>query len=172
MNTQVFLPIRWATPEKFKNLFAFPKARGVYAILFKKGVDYKMVRIGATRDLQKRPADYNPLPFKNEPRLRITYTAIPTKFRDGMKKLINQQYPKRIGDIDWLEYRMECLLLDLYEERFGLLPPANFQRGSKREYMNHIKLLEEGPLHITELEPASLTKEFCIGLRQSKLANN
>lgn len=167
LKNTVALPIYWALPIRFQELSTLPKEPGVYAILLYRNTNYYMVRIGASGNLRKRPADYNPLPFESEPRLRITFTIIPSVFRAGMRKLITTKYPNRSDDMDWLEYRIEYVLLETYVARVGQLPPANFQRGSKREYAGHIKLMEEGILRILELEPVDLSEEICLGLRQS-----
>lgn len=125
-----------------------------------------MVRIGATKDPRRRPTNYGPTPFRLEPRLVVAYCEVPPPFHDAMQDLICNQYSDRKVDLEWLEYRMEHKLLQLYCDRFGCLPPANFQRGSNREYAAHIRVRETGALHVLEVPPANLPDEVRLALKQ------
>ena len=158
--------LEWCDPRAFGDCTCFPRTRGVYAILFAHDDGMRMVRIGATRDARRRPANYDRKPFELEPRLRIAFCAVPCDFTSAMSSLIHQRYPVHSVDIHWLEYRIEHKLLEIYRQRFGCLPPANFQRGSKRDYACHIDVVETGGLHVLDAPPADLSEEVRFGLRQ------
>jgi hypothetical protein len=107
-------------------------APGIYAIIASTDAGLSMARIGAAHNLASRPSNYDPTPFLLEPRLMVSYSAVPHDFRTAMADLIRKSFPGRVDDIDWLEYRMECLAIATYRSIWGRLPPGNYMEGSKR----------------------------------------
>ncbi len=164
----VGLEIAWSAPVPFSDAKSLPKVPGTYAIILDAPDGSRMVRIGATRDASRRPANYDPQPFLDEPGLRIVFAEVPQPFRAAMAVLFETGYTDLKGDIDWLEYRMERRLLEAYETKWDTLPPGNFQHGSRRPYMEHITLIETGPLRVIDLPPADLPTDVLEGLRQSE----
>lgn len=167
---EVKLALAWSDLVAFEQARSLPSEPGVYAILFDVPAGIQMVRIGATRDGSARPADYRRAPFVLEPRLRVAFCAVPAAFRENIGALLNAGFPQHLVDLDWLEYRMERCLLDAYERRSKkkMLPPGNFQRGSRRRYLDHV-VIEEGPgLRVLDLAPAELPEAVLDGLRQSR----
>lgn len=167
----ISLDIEWSAPVTFDRAHELPNAPGVYAILLDDEGGMKLVRIGATRDASKRPANYDRAPFDAEPRLRIVFCPVSDDFRTRLRALLERSYASwlrgKYPDHEWAEYRIERKLLDAYESTRGALPPANFQRGSARDYLHAIAIREVGHLHVLELPPAELDEMVRFGLRQS-----
>lgn len=133
----------------------YPKGSSVYAVLLEAEDDesYEVVKIGAARAVFARLADYWRA-FELEPRLRFVSCAVSDKFKESMQNLLRSYYPNRENDVKWLEYRLEKILLDNYEKIHGERPPGNRKKGSKREYLHHIKLIEAPGFSILRLRPA------------------
>ena len=149
----------WSRPK------TYPSGSTVYAILLEiDNDDYRLVKIGATKDLFARLAKYNRA-FLIEPRLRFSSHPVSSEFRDSMEDLL-KEYPERSNDVDWMEYRIERVLLNEYEKRHeGRLPPANLKRGSEREYLGRVKITETGKFRVLDLEPAVLPQEILAKLK-------
>lgn len=162
----------WSRPYDFSQLAELPEVSGVYAIILEAPQGISLARIGATRNARRRPADYDPRPFELEPRLRVVFTPVSDIFRQAMGQLLRNMFTHRIEDKDWLEYRMERALLEGYLKRHGRLPPANFQRGSVREYDHLIELVETGWLMVMPLPPAELAPKVSAGLKQSRTTDS
>jgi len=147
--------ISWPSPK------AYPEGSLVYAILLQIGNNYQVVKIGATKDIYGRLANYGQA-FQMEPRLRFTFHRVPPEFKKSMQDLFEKHYRDRSNDINWLEYRIERKLLDEYEERHGVRPPANRRKGSERKYLDRILLIEKGTWKILDFEPATSLDEILL----------
>lgn len=165
---QITLSLNWSNPVMFEGSRLFPRVPGVYAILAKTETGFSMARIGASHNLASRPSNYNPTPFQLDPRLRVSYSTVPDDFRAAMAEVIRARFPHRVTDINWLEYRIEHLAIETYRMLWERLPPGNYQKGSKREYMDLVRLNDGGYAKLLSLPPSELENAVLAALKQSK----
>lgn len=169
---KIRLTIKWSKIFPFIEASNFPKRSGIYAILIREKSMHRLLRIGAAHNLKKRPANYIDIPKGYLKSLKVSYYIVPDGFKKQIKKLIGskkeyRQYIKK-RDPEWAEYRIERLMIDRYYQRWKTLPPANFQRGSRRGYLKDIKVKESGNLKVLNLKPAEPSEDLKLSLKQNK----
>ena len=171
-STRSALELDWQGPYgpgSFSTLPERTDAGAVYAWVVEDGGKRSLVRIGATKVPQSRLGQYDTRVFEHIPALRVYVAYVTPSHKEALGSLLQQVYPERKEDLDWIEYRLERLLLEMHRRVHGTLPPGNFAHGSQREYLKSCALTEM-PFSCSALPPADLGSATEL-FRQSKGTN-
>ncbi len=124
---------------------------------------------GATKDLRQRMVNYKILNYV--PSTQISYFIVDKTISDSLKQIIFKYYSETpvekwnpylrqqsidncvASELQSIEYKVERILIEEYRHRQGGLPPGNPRRGSNREFVQGIQVLETSSLKVMELKP-------------------
>jgi hypothetical protein len=150
MQRKIVEVVMWPHPEDY------PRESYVYAILLNTESGYRVVKIGATRNLYKRLGDYKKA-FKLEPNLKYVGHKISVDFSRSLENLIKQEYStSKVATraLRHLENVIERRLLLEYRENHRKKPPANSDMGNKYPFEKELLIKEEGAIEVMKLAPA------------------
>jgi len=175
MPNNVTCTVHWSDPIAYNYIsqVRIPRGSAVYVIMVENDWGLGVVRIGATKNVRQRMLNYKILNYI--PRTKMSYFVIDKCISVCFKPAILEYYRETpverwrpylrqksiddcvAGELRSIEYKVERILIEEYRQRHGALPPGNPKRGSDREYLQGIQVVETSSLKIMRLKPGILS---------------